>query len=132
MGSKILTGVGFSVLFSLAAACGGTKQEAKAPEADTTDSAKTGSSGSDPAEAALLKDAPAPTSQKDTTPQPTNDPPKGTTKSSTADGSDIVPPFSGGSAAATTASADTKASKSGKTKKGTKKKKKGDATAMNP
>ncbi len=76
--SRAFAAVGFSVLFALTAACGGSKPEAKAPTTKVAESTPVGS--------------PAPA----VSPESTSEPPKDTTPSSTKDGSDIIPPFTAG------------------------------------
>lgn len=76
--SRAFAAVGFSVLFALTAACGGSKPEAKAPITEVAESTPVGS--------------PAPA----VSPESTSEPPKDTTPSSTKDGSDIIPPFTAG------------------------------------
>ena len=75
-GSRALAALGFSVLFALTAACGGSKQEAKAPGGDPTDAPRVGSSAPDPA-------------PESTTPEPA----KPAAVASADNGSDIIPPF---------------------------------------
>lgn len=86
--TRALVALGFSVLFGLTAACGGSAPEAKAPAVDTTDSARVGSTAPD-----LTSD----TASADTTPEA----PKTTAVSSTDNGSDIIPPFTSGKEPAT-------------------------------
>ncbi len=87
-GMRALVGVGFSFLFALTAACGGSTPEAKAPGADPTDAPGVGSSAPD-----LTSDT--------ANAGPTPEPPKTTAVSSTENGSDIIPPFSSGKEPAT-------------------------------
>ena len=79
-GTRALTAVGFSFLFALTAACGGSKTEAKAPAADATDATRVGSGAPDP-------------SPPETT-SGTPEAPKNTAVASADNGSDIIPPFS--------------------------------------
>ncbi len=71
-----------SFFLVLIAACGGAQPEPKAPTTDSADLVRDGSSAPDPAPAAL----PA-------TDTPKAEPVKTTAVSNTADGSDIIPPF---------------------------------------
>ena len=71
----------FSLFLVLIAACGGAQQEAKAPTTESADVVRDGSSAPDPA-------ASLPPSET-----PKAEPIKTTAVSNTADGSDIVPPF---------------------------------------
>ena len=105
--TRSLVAAGFSLLFALTAACGGSTTEAKAPGADATDAPRIGSSAPDPASdssgSAVGADAPKPT----------------VAVASADNGSDIIPPFSPSKEPAT--------KKSGKSSKksGAKPKKKG-------
>lgn len=104
--TRSLVAAGFSILFALTAACGGSTPEAKAPGADATDAPRVGSSAPDPA-----SDSSSPASA---------DAPKPTVAVASAEnGSDIIPPFS--------ASKEPATKKSGKSSKksGAKPKKKG-------
>lgn len=94
-GSRALSAAGFSVLFALTAACGGSKPEAKVPTTDSADAPRVGSGAPDPS------------------PESTSEPPKTTAVSSTNDGSDIIPPF--------TASKDPPGAKKAAATKGAKK-----------
>ena len=81
----------FGFLFLLAiAACGGAQQEAKAPAPETAEPARDGSPAPDLTPAASLPGGDAPKTE----------PVKTSAVSKTADGSDIIPPFTAGSAAA--------------------------------
>ena len=73
--SRALSAAGFSLLFALTAACGGSKQEAKAPGADAAEAARVGSSA------------------PDLSPESTSEAPKNSTVASSDNGSDIIPPF---------------------------------------
>ncbi len=108
-GARALATVGFSVLCALTAACGGSKSEAKAPTTEVAESTPVGS--------------PAPA----LSPESTSEPPKDTTPSSTADGSDIIPPFTAGKGA-TAGPASKKSTTKGAKKSGKPRKKKGSAT----
>lgn len=77
--SRALVGVGFSALFALTAACGGSKPEAKAPETEAANSASVGSPDPVP-----VADGPTPDLPKSIA-----------ADNSTANGSEIIPPFSG-------------------------------------
>ena len=104
--TRSLVAAGFSLLFALTAACGGSTPEAKAPGADATDAPRVGSSAPDPVSdgsAVASADAPKPT----------------VAVASADNGSDIIPPFS-----ATKEPATKKSGKSSK-KSGGKPKKKG-------
>jgi hypothetical protein len=87
--SRSLVAVGFTCLLALVGACGGTKQEAKAPSTDAADTLRDGSSAPDPQASLTGADMPTP-SKAD---PPKSEPIKTTAVSNTADGSDIVPPF---------------------------------------
>lgn len=108
--TRALAAAGFSFLFALTAACGGSTPEAKAPGADPTAAPGVGSSAPDPASdsamAGVGADAPKPTVAAVV---------------SADNGSDIIPPFTSSKSPATTKKASAaKASKktSGKKKKG--------------
>lgn len=75
-----------SFLFLLLVACGGSNQEAKAPTPPTTDSADVPRDGSPTPGADVIPDPP----------KKTTEPIKTSAVSNTADGSDIVPPFTAG------------------------------------
>ncbi len=109
-GTRVLVAAGFSVLFGLTAACGGSAPEAKAPVADPADALRGGSS---------TPDLTADTGSASTTPEA----PKPAVVSAD-NGSDIIPPFSSGKEPATkkSASASTSAAASpGAAPKGSKK-----------
>jgi hypothetical protein len=72
-----------SFFLVLIAACGGSQPEPKTPTTDSADLVRDGSSAPDPTAAASL---PA-------TDTPKSEPVKTSAVSNTADGSDIVPPF---------------------------------------
>ena len=78
--TRALAAVGFSFLFALTAACGGSKQEANAPSADAAAAPRVGSG------------APDLTSPETTSATP--EAPKNTAVASADNGSDIIPPFS--------------------------------------
>jgi hypothetical protein len=94
-----LATAGFSVLFALTAACGGSQKEAKAPGGDPTDPAAVGSS------------SPAPIPET-TTPEP----PKPTAVASADNGSDIIPPFTSSKEPAAKKASPAKTSKKGPAK----------------
>jgi len=106
--TRALAAAGFSFLFALTAACGGSAPEAKAPGADPTDAPRVGSSAPDPASdssgTAVGTDAPKPTVAAVV---------------SADNGSDIIPPFSSSKEPAK------KSSSAKGSKKGAKPKKKG-------
>ena len=79
--TRAVIALGFSSLFALTAACGGSAPEAKAPTADPADGLRGGSSAPD-----------LPTDTAASNPEP----PKTTAVSSTDNGSDIIPPFTSG------------------------------------
>ena len=81
---RLLTTLGFSGLIALTAACGGSKQEAKAPTTEAAESQPVGSITPDL--------SPQGGTAKESLPEP----PKSVAVSSTENGSDIIPPFSGG------------------------------------
>jgi hypothetical protein len=114
-GTRVLSAIGFTFLFALTAACGGSKPEAKAPTTDSADAPRVGSASPDLA-------------AESTTP-PASDPPKVETPAaaSAANGSEIIPPFSTNKDL--TPKAPTKGAKKAT---GAKKKKKPAATASNP
>ncbi len=101
--TRALAAAGFSVLFALSAACGGSAPEAKAPGADATGAPRVGSSAPDTA--SDVGAAPASTEA----PKPT------VAVVSAENGSDIIPPFSASKEPATKKSA--KSSKKGSKKK---------------
>lgn len=90
IGTRALVAVGFSFLFGLTAACGGSAPEAKAPGGDPADMLRVGSGAPD-----LTSD----TDNAGTTPAP--EAPKPAAVSSSDNGSDIIPPFSAGKEPAT-------------------------------
>jgi hypothetical protein len=87
-GTRALVALGFSLLFGLTAACGGSAPEAKAPTADATDASRVGSS---------VPDLTSDTVNAGTTPEA----PKTSAVSSADNGSDIIPPFTSGKDPAT-------------------------------
>jgi hypothetical protein len=89
-GTRALIVVGFSFLFGLAAACGGSAPEAKAPGGDPADMLRVGSGDPDPT---------SDPANAGTTPAP--EAPKPAAVSSSDNGSDIIPPFSAGKEPAT-------------------------------
>jgi hypothetical protein len=89
-GTRALVAVGFSFLFGLTAACGGSAPEAKAPGGDPADMLRVGSGAPD-----LTSD----TANAGTTPAP--EAPKPAAVASSDNGSDIIPPFSAGKEPAT-------------------------------
>jgi hypothetical protein len=92
-GTRALVAAGFSFLFGLTAACGGSAPEAKAPGGDPADMLRDGSGGPD-----LASD----TANGGTTPAtPAADAPKPAAVASSDNGSDIIPPFSAGKEPAT-------------------------------
>jgi hypothetical protein len=114
-GTRALVALGFSVLFGLTAACGGSTPEAKAPGADPTDAPRVGSSAPD-----LTSD----TSNASTTPVASPEAPKATAVSSSDNGSDIIPPFTSGKDPATKKAGPGSAGKGSKKTAGKKPKKK--------
>lgn len=97
-GTRALAAAGFSVLFALTAACGGSAPEAKAPGVDPI----VGSTAPDPASDTSTTGAPAPAPA---------DAPKPAVVSA-ENGSDIIPPFSSSKASpATKKSSAAKSSK---------------------
>jgi hypothetical protein len=104
---RALAAAGFTVLFALTAACGGSAPEAKAPGSDPTNAPRVGSSAPDQASDTSVSSA-------------STEAPKPAVAVASADnGSDIIPPFSSSKEPATKKSA--KSSK----KSGAKPKKKG-------
>ena len=107
--TRAFAAAGFSLLFALTAACGGSAPEAKVPGADPTDAPRVGSSAPDPASdsstAGVGADAPKPTVAAVV---------------SADNGSDIIPPFSSSKEPATKKSA--KSSKKSGSKPAKKKK----------
>jgi hypothetical protein len=103
-GTRALVAAGFSFLFGLTAACGGSAPEVKAPGSDPADMLRVGSAAPD-----LTSD----TANAGTTPAP--EAAKPAAVSSSDNGSDIIPPFSAGKEPATkkgsSAAAPGKASK---------------------
>ncbi len=89
-GTRALVAVGFSFLFGLTAACGGSAPEAKAPGGDPGDMLRAGSGAPDPT---------SDTANAGTT--PAADAPKPAAVASSDNGSDIIPPFSAGKEPAT-------------------------------
>jgi len=85
--TRAVIALGFSSLFALTAACGGSAPEAKAPTADPADGLRGGSPAPD-----LAADSASTSTTSATNP----DPPKTTAVSSTDNGSDIIPPFTSG------------------------------------
>lgn len=109
-GTRALVALGFSCLFALTAACGGSKPAAVAPTSDATATPRVGS------------DSPDLSPSSSTT--PATEPVKTSAVSSTENGSDIIPPFTSGG------SKETSKKSSGPAKgqkKATAKKKKGKA-----
>ncbi len=82
--SRPLVALAFPFVLALIGACGGTKEEAKAPTTEAAETPRDGSSAPDQATAAAL---PAPAEGTK------SEPVKTSAVSNTADGSDIVPPF---------------------------------------
>jgi len=97
---RALIALGFSTLFALTAACGGSAPEAKAPTVDPADALRGGSPTPD-----LAPESASTTSAS------TAEPPKTAAVSSTDNGSDIIPPFTSGKEPATSASPSKKGSK---------------------
>jgi hypothetical protein len=114
-GTRALVALGFSFLFGLTAACGGSAPEAKAPSIDATDAPRFGSSAPD-----LTSD----TANAGTTPGTPSEAPKTSAVSSTDNGSDIIPPFSTGKDPATKKAASAPPGKGSKKTAGKKPKKK--------
>ena len=81
-GTRALVAAGFSFLFGLTAACGGSAPEAKVPGGDPADMLRVGSGAPDPT---------SDTANAGTTPA---DAPKPAAVASSDNGSDIIPPFS--------------------------------------
>lgn len=106
---RALAALGFSGLLALTAACGGAKQEAKAPATEAAESQPVGSITPDL--------SPQGGNTKETLPEP----PKSVAVSSSENGSDIIPPFTGGKDPA--AAPAKKSGKGGAKKAGGKKKK---------
>lgn len=104
--TRSLAAAGFSLLFALTAACGGSTPEAKAPGADATDAPRVGSSAPDPVSdgsgSAASADAPKPTLAAVV---------------SAENGSDIIPPFSASKEPATKKSGKSSKKSGGKPKK---------------
>jgi hypothetical protein len=106
---RALAAAGFSMLFALTAACGGSTPEAKAPGSDPTDAPRVGSSAPDQVSDTSVSSA-------------TTEAPKPTPAVASADnGSDIIPPFSSSKEPATKKSGKSTTKKSAA--KPTKKKK---------
>lgn len=105
---RALATLGFSGLLALTTACGGANQEAKAPTTEAAESQPVGSITPDL--------SPPGGNTKETLPEP----PKSVAVSSSEDGSDIIPPFTGGKAA--TAAPAKKSGKGGAKKAGKRKK----------